>query len=299
MEGREMTVTTRLPHILRDPRLDGVIEHLCKQWVSRDGVERIENIRIACDGYIDADGNPMPPDAEVTPEWLASCGRDQIVPRFAKSAVVQRKRTKSKAEVATPLSLVAYMVDAAEKAYLGERIDDWHARVDARSLEMTCGEGPFITSRYDPVDGRICELHERVGVLDRKLAAVAGHVVGNGDLTLRALRSTYGVEYQGDSLLLARANAYLTWYEGHVRVTSAPPAVELRCVAADIICQTITQADALTGEVPHTGALSLTSMFADDGNVEQRIAAFVDNGSTKKRRARTARRKSTRTTRKG
>lgn len=106
--------------------------------------------------------------------------------------------------------------------------DGWVKYVTDRRLEITCGEAPYLCSRYDattgepiPVLGEINgeTVYMRHGLLDRKLRVISEQTAGlkaseSGDeysshwlsLAVMALRSCYGYEWQGDSLLLARAN---------------------------------------------------------------------------------------------
>ena len=42
----------------------------------------------------------------------------------------------------------------------------------SKRLEITCGEAPYIASRYDTVSGEPIEIKRRIGILDRKLRVV-------------------------------------------------------------------------------------------------------------------------------
>ena len=48
----------------------------------------------------------------------------------------------------------------------------WRYYVDSRRLEITCGEAPYLVSRYDVSTGDAIPLGKRIGILDRKLRAV-------------------------------------------------------------------------------------------------------------------------------
>ena len=79
----------------------------------------------------------------------------------------------------------------------------WRAYVEATRLEITCGEAPFVCSRYDTVTGDELPVSERVGFLDRKLRVVTEKTKTRKEWVRRALdalRATYGFEYQGDKL---------------------------------------------------------------------------------------------------
>ena len=48
----------------------------------------------------------------------------------------------------------------------------WKDYVDARRMEISCGEAPYLVSRYDTVSGESIPIKERIGILDRKLRIV-------------------------------------------------------------------------------------------------------------------------------
>lgn len=78
-------------------------------------------------------------------------------------------------------------------------------------MEITCGEAPYLVSRYDTVTGDYIEVKDRIGLLDRKLRIVNENVSDDKwfEWVVRAFQSIYGYEYQGDNLLLARENLYI------------------------------------------------------------------------------------------
>jgi hypothetical protein len=45
----------------------------------------------------------------------------------------------------------------------------WQRYVDSKRLEITCGEAPYLVSRYDTTTGEIIPIGDRIGILDRKL----------------------------------------------------------------------------------------------------------------------------------
>lgn len=75
-----------------------------------------------------------------------------IMPRALKSRELQKKRTKSKAEVFTPTWIVKKQNDAVDKGY---QTDDLETYVNRTWLEITCGEAPYMASRYDMATGDI------------------------------------------------------------------------------------------------------------------------------------------------
>jgi hypothetical protein len=78
-----------------------------------------------------------------------------------------------------------------------------------KRLEITCGEAPFIAGRYDPTKNSsdVVSIEKRVGFLDYKLKVVS-EFTNNKKEWLQyaeiALKASYGYEWQGDNLLIAR-----------------------------------------------------------------------------------------------
>lgn len=119
-----------------------------------------------------------------------------IQPRVLKSRENQIVRTKSKAEVFTPSWVCNAQNNLVDCAWFGrsdvfnietqkswvstrekiifpkEKNRTWEKYVDDKRLEITCGEAPYLVSRYDAVSGKYIELEERIGLLDRKLRIV-------------------------------------------------------------------------------------------------------------------------------
>ncbi len=138
-----------------------------------------------------------------------------IQPRAAKPRDEQIARTKDKAEVFTPLKIVDQMNKSVEASLHLAPNHTWQDYVAAKWLEITCGEGPFIAGRYDPTanTGVVIPPARRVGFLDRKLQVVSKHTKNEADwlrYAEMALKATYGYEWQGDNLLIARENVLLT-----------------------------------------------------------------------------------------
>lgn len=153
---------------------------------------------------------------EITLEQL---DRVQLVPRVQKRLADQKKRTSKKAEVFTPTWVCKKMADAAEKDLKGE---DWKEYINKTCLEVTCGEAPFLTSRYDTTTGQMIAVPDRIGLLDRKLNVITEEYFKDQKVwdyslwlnyAMNAYMSTYGYEWQGDNLLLARCNLFLTLME--------------------------------------------------------------------------------------
>ena len=149
------------------------------------------------------------------------------------------------------------MADVAEKDLVGK---DWKEYINKTCLEITCGEAPFLTSRYDTTTGKMIAVPDRIGLLDRKLNTLSEWFQTYDSWicwAVNAYASTYGYEWQGDNLLLARCNLFLTLiehfkyrFDGKWLKIGFMPAY-LGCIA-DTISWNIWQMDGLKKTVPGT-----------------------------------------------
>lgn len=201
----------------------------------------------------------------------------KIVTRVEKSLEEQRVRVKEKAEVFTPswicnqqnnlvddsvLYAGAFNVSSEDgKSWVpssghvdfGDYPGGWVAYVRDRRIEFACGEAPYLMTRYDAVSGNVIPvrdeagLYQRVGVLDRKLRVVSE----NSDVdywvsyALLALSNTFGYEWQGDNLLLARLNFVNTFVEYYEDFFGVAPDDDLVAVVAGIASWNLWQMDGL------------------------------------------------------
>ena len=134
----------------------------------------------------------------------------------------------------------------------------WQHYVDSRRLEITCGEAPYLVSRYDVSNGElIVPLVRRIGMLDRKLRIVNENTDTYEEWlkwTIRAFEASYGYEYQGDNVLIARINLLLTFVEYYEERWGRSPNDGLLEQVANKIAWNIWQMDGLKGSIP-MGAL--------------------------------------------
>lgn len=197
-----------------------------------------------------------------------------IQPRAFKAIETQQQRTKSKAEVFTPSWIVNKMVNQLDAEWLGrsevfniedeqswktntQKIDfkdkKWKDYIDQSVLEITCGEAPFIVSRYNASTGEIIPIEDRIGVLDRKLRVVTENTDNEEDWlkwTKRAFESVYGYEYQGDNLLIGRINLLMTFLDYYQSVWKKEADKSLLTSITNIITWNFWQMDGLNGTVP-------------------------------------------------
>ncbi len=233
-----------------------------------------QNIIFATNAYTGNDAS-IDEKSQITVDLLNGLGSDVIQPRVSKSLELQTQRTKSKAEVFTPSWICNKMNNHCDSEWFGrpnvfniegeqswtENVDkiefpkdkSWKDYVDSRRLEITCGEAPYIASRYDTTTGEIIPVFHRIGILDRKLRVVNENTNNEEEWliwTLRAYQSVYGFEFQGDNLLIARINLLITFndYLKDRWGRDATP-TELRRVA-NVIVWNIWQMDGITGTIP-------------------------------------------------
>lgn len=251
-----------------------------------------KNILWASDNYAEL-GAEYQADMQIHEEQISGVYTDLIQPRVAKSISVQDARTKASAEVFTPCWVCNEQNNLVDTQWFGrgdvfnrpdgqtwtateERVEfpekaslSWEKYVDARRLEISCGEAPYLVSRYDTVTGEFIPVYKRIGLLDRKLRVV-GENTGQKDdwifWTIRAFQSVYGYEYQGDSLLLARENLLLTFVDYYQERFGAFPETVLLRKIARIISWNIWQMDGLKCVVPNSCTASVYEEITLFGN---------------------------------
>ena len=206
----------------------------------------------ATDSY-EQKGKKFASFAPITSDLVTGKNGKLIQPRSVKSKEEQLLRTRDKAEVFTPLSIVKQMNDACDTKRITK--NNWQEYVALLKLEITCGEAPFIVSRYDPVSDKqeLLPLAERVGFLDKKLTVVSKYCTTQ-DEWLKwakiAFQSSYGYEWQGDSLLIARENLLYTFIDYYQDKFKETPSTELQKEIAEIIAWNIFQMDGLKYVIP-------------------------------------------------
>lgn len=198
-----------------------------------------------------------------------------IQPRISKDVEQQIQRTRKSAEVFTLAWIFNKMNNFCDEEWFGykdvfncqaehewipikEKVKfpegkNWKEYVDSRRLEITCGEAPYLVSRYDTSTGEFIKINKRIGILDRKLRIVNENATDEIEWmkwTIRAFQSVYGYEYQGDNLLIARINLLMTFADYlDNKLHRQPKKTELRKIA-NIISWNIWQIDGLKGTVP-------------------------------------------------
>lgn len=234
-------------------------------------------------------GDAYLPSQQITPELVIGKNSDIIQPRVSKSQAEQIKRTRDKAEVFTPSWICNQQNNLIDDAWFGmtgvfnqsdgttwivnhEKIlfpngKKWQDYVDARRLEISCGEAPYLVSRYDTVTGKKIPIDSRIGLLDRKLRIVNENTDNEKDWlkwVTRAFQSTYGYEYQGDNVLLARENLLFTFIDYYKNKFGKKPTLKETKKIATIISWNIWQMDGIT----------MTAPFSETPPIYQQISIF-------------------------
>lgn len=227
---------------------------------------------------------------------LTRMPRGTIMPRVQKSLAQQSVRTKALAEVFTPSWIVNEMNNYCDEDWFGRKNvfntpnedhswtigegqiefpagKTWKDYVMSRRLEITCGEAPFIVSRYDTTTGNLIPLYNRIGMLDRKLRVIAENVNDEREWNkwvLQAYKSVYGYEYQGDNLLIARINMLYTYVDYYQKKWDKKPSKKQLKKVVDIICWNIWQMDGLKGTVPGGRLAEVTVQPSMDDFLEEK-----------------------------
>ena len=217
--------------------------------------------------------------SEILPRLITGERGMVIRPRVLKSKENQTDRAKGMAEVFTPSWVCNAQNNLVDEAWFGRKdvfnVEDttnhtWQAKTDkieypkgktwkdyvrATRMEITCGEAPYLVSRYDATTGESIPLQERIGLLDRKLRVISENVDVSGewlDWAQVAYKNIYGFEWQGDNLLLAREALLWTFIEYYQAKFQKAPLLKSINYIAYIISWNLWQMDGLKGVVPDT-----------------------------------------------
>ena len=228
-----------------------------------------------------------------------------IKPRFEKVREQQKRRTKNRAEIFTPswiCNLQNNLIDEkyfgranvfntaenqtwtpnTDKIFFGEK--NWKDYILQKRLEISCGEAPYLVSRYDTVTGAPIQIENRIGLLDRKLRVVNENTDNQTDWEIwavKAVQSCYGYEFQGDNLFLARRNVFETFIDYFERQFDKKPARKLLEDVAEIICWNLWQMDGLKFTIPFAKIDTGYNMFESE-NLQTQIYCKIKDWQTGK-----------------
>lgn len=265
-----------------------------------------KNIIWATDNYVDRGIGYQSYD-EIMIDSITHRNGSVIKPRTAKSKKEQTIRVRDKAEVFTPSWVCNNQNNLVDNAWFGkenvfntesgstwvttkERIvfpvgKTWQDYVRANRMEISCGEAPYLASRYDTVTGKWIEVDDRIGILDRKIRIINENVESEQDWmkwVIKAFQSVYGFEWQGDSLLIARENLLFSFIDYYVDRFAVYPKNEYLIKIAKILSWNIWQMDGLKYVIPNSCKpvenLQLT-LFDDEVDPEPCPGCLKNNNS--------------------
>lgn len=222
-------------------------------------------------GYTESD--------EITIEALKCNDAIKLQSRVSKTVAVQKSRKKEKAEVFTPSWLCNKMINLCDDEWFEREevfnIEDeenkawktnrekikfsseagktWKDYILSTRIEITCGEAPYLVSRYDTTTGEIIRVSKRIGMLDRKLRVINENTKTEEEWfewVVKAYQRVYGYEFQGDNLLIARINLMNTFVDYMKHKWKKEPSVEQLNIIATIISWNVFQMDGLKNKNP-------------------------------------------------
>ena len=227
-----------------------------------------------------------------------------IKPRFEKVKEQQKFRTKKRAEIFTPAWICNLQNNFIDEKYFGrtnvfnvseeknwtpalEKIpfdgEKWQEYILQKRLEITCGEAPYLVSRYDAVTGAEIPLEKRIGLLDRKFRVVNENTTTESDWinwAVKAVQSCYGYEFQGDNLYLARRNIFLTFQEYFERHFKKKVELKILKEVAEIISWNLWQMDGLKFTIPFAKVDKGYNMFSNENYSAGKIYCEIKDWQT-------------------
>ncbi|WP_232325277.1 restriction endonuclease [Latilactobacillus curvatus] len=210
------------------------------------------NIIWANDNYLRFGSKAYAPSAEIKVELITGYMNNLIMPRALKNSRLQKERTKTNAEVFTPIWVVKKQNDEIDQKLLNQELEKY---VKTTWIEIACGEAPYMVTRYDMESGEPIAINDRVGFVDRKLARINREVSDKVEwdyLVEHAYKASYGFEWNGDSLLLARENLLYSYRDYYFEKWKVEPQYKSFEEIARIISYNIFQMDGLKYQVPLT-----------------------------------------------
>lgn len=210
-------------------------------------------------------------------ENITGNNKNIIRPRIKKTKIEQFQRIKDKAEVFTPAWICNKQNNIIDENWFGyanvfnyerdkvwivneKKIEfkngkTWKDYLKEKRLEISCGEAPYLVSRYDSVSGEIIEVYNRIGLLDRKFRVLNENVDDYNewiDWSYIVMKSIFGYEWQGDNLLIARENILYTYIDNYKYKFKKNPDLELVEKIAKIISWNIFQMDGVKFVIPNS-----------------------------------------------
>jgi len=235
-----------------------------------------KNIIWATDNYKEY-GMQYDEDKTIQMELITGENGNVIKPRTEKTKQEQYNRSREKGEVFTPSWMCNIQNNLIDEKWFGyknvfnkeynsywmvneEKIEfpknkKWEDYIKDKRLEVSCGEAPYIVSRYDTVTGNIIPIKSRIGLLDRKLRIINENTNSKEEWLKWAevaYKSIYGYDWQGDNIILARENLLFTLIDYYEERFNEKLDRNQIMLFAEIISWNIWQMDGLKGVIPNS-----------------------------------------------
>ena len=236
----------------------------------------------------------------ILPELITGENGNVVMPRILKHKDTQSMRSREMAEVFTPSWICNAQNNLIDESWFGRKDvfnhemtteenghtwmvnhdkitfpqgKTWKDYVRENRLEITCGEAPYLVSRYDTTTGTFIPVEKRIGLLDRKLRIVSENTTTTREwleAAKDAYRSIYAYEWQGDSLLLAREALLLSFIEYYRDKFGKDPQIKSINHIAYIISWNVWQMDGLKCVVPDSCGERVRKEQSLFGTIERR-----------------------------
>lgn len=235
----------------------------------------------------------------ILPELITGKNGHVVMPRVLKHKDTQNIRSREMAEVFTPSWICNTQNNLIDEEWFGRKnvfnreitTEDgehtweinpdkitfpqdktWKDYVRENRLEITCGEAPYLVSRYDTTTGTFIPVENRIGLLDRKLRIVSENTTTTSEwleAAQDAYKSIYAYEWQGDNLLIAREALLLSFIEYYRKKFGKDPLLKSINFIAYIISWNIWQMDGLKGVVPNSCGERVQTELGLFGTIEK------------------------------
>lgn len=265
-----------------------------------------KNIIWASDDY-ESNGIGFDFESEITVNKITGIYKDLIKPRSKKTKEKKSARARNNAEVFTPSWICNEQNNLADEAWFEKKgifntssdkkwitnynkiefgKKKWQDYIKSTRLEISCGEAPYLVSRYDTVTGKTIKIEERIGLLDRKLRVVSENNDNQEEWinwSINAVKSVYGFDWQGDNVLLARENLLYTFIDYYYYKFNQKPDMKLVKEIANIISWNIWQMDGIKYVIPNSCKNEKVTEITLFGEITNEcICEGCKNGDTKK-----------------
>jgi len=263
-----------------------------------------KNIIWAIDDY-KIYGNNFSANDYITISSITGKNGNIIKPRTEKSKEEQIIRIRQKAEVFTPSWICNAQNNLIDNDWFdsntifNKEIDKgwitnkkkikfpknktWQEYIELTRMEITCGEAPYLTSRYDSTTGEYIEPQDRIGLLDRKLRIISENIEIEQlwiKWAITAVQNIYGYDWQGDNVLLARENVLYTILEFFEYKFNKILPTKIIKKLAEIISWNIWQMDGLKYVIPNSCQNRVNdeqlTLFQIDNNKKECIGCKKD-----------------------